>query len=82
MRRFVEGTDRGQSTLFPEYLEDWIGEDPKRTWKVVTARSSKTRIEKRDTSRSCQAADRGRASILCPKCYLASAISTSGAHRV
>jgi transposase len=27
MKRFVEGTDRGQSTLFPECLEDWIGED-------------------------------------------------------
>lgn len=27
MRRFVEGMDRGQSTLFPESLEDWIGED-------------------------------------------------------
>ena len=27
MRRFVEGTDRAQSTLFPECLEDWIGED-------------------------------------------------------
>src|SRR3982074_1103886 len=27
MRRFVEGTDRAQSTLFPERLEDWIGED-------------------------------------------------------
>ena len=27
MRRFVEGADRGQSTLFPECLEDWIGED-------------------------------------------------------
>src|SRR4030088_162991 len=27
MRRFVEGTDRVQSTLFPECLEDWIGED-------------------------------------------------------
>ena len=27
MRRFVEGTDRGQSTLFPECLEDWIGEE-------------------------------------------------------
>jgi len=27
MRRFVEGVDRGQSTLFPEYLEDWISED-------------------------------------------------------
>jgi transposase len=27
MRRFVEGTDRGQSTLFPECLEDWVGED-------------------------------------------------------
>jgi transposase len=27
MKRFVEGVDRGQSTLFPERLEDWIGED-------------------------------------------------------
>jgi transposase/macrodomain Ter protein organizer (MatP/YcbG family) len=27
MRRFVEGIDRGQATLFPEYLEDWIDED-------------------------------------------------------
>ena len=27
MRRFVEGTDRLQSTLFPECLEDWIDEN-------------------------------------------------------
>jgi len=27
MKRFVAGTDRSQSTLFPECLEDWIGED-------------------------------------------------------
>jgi transposase len=27
MRRFVEGMDRGQSTLFPECLEDWLDED-------------------------------------------------------
>jgi len=27
MKRFVEGLDRGQATLFPEYLEDWIDED-------------------------------------------------------
>jgi len=27
MKRFVEGLDRGQSSLFPERLEDWIGED-------------------------------------------------------
>ena len=27
MKRFVEGMDRGQSTLFPECLEDWIGKD-------------------------------------------------------
>ena len=27
MRRFVESRDRGQSTPFPECLEDWIGED-------------------------------------------------------
>src|SRR5246500_6029905 len=27
MKRFVEGTDRGQSMLFPECLEDWISQD-------------------------------------------------------
>ena len=27
MKRFVEGTDRGQSMLFPECLEDWVCED-------------------------------------------------------
>src|SRR5215831_16796732 len=27
MKRFIEGMDRGQSTLFPECLEDWIDEN-------------------------------------------------------
>ena len=27
MKRFVEGIDRGQATLFPECLEDWIDEE-------------------------------------------------------
>ena len=27
MKRFVEGVDRSQVTLFPNYLEDWVGED-------------------------------------------------------
>lgn len=27
MKRFIEGVDLNQSTLFPERLEDWIGED-------------------------------------------------------
>ncbi len=27
MKRFVEGLDRGQSTLFPDCLGDWVGED-------------------------------------------------------
>ena len=27
MKRFVEGTDRGQVTLFPECLADWIDEN-------------------------------------------------------
>ncbi len=27
MKRFVEGVERSQSTLFPERLEDWIGAD-------------------------------------------------------
>src|SRR6185369_10109134 len=31
MKRFVEGIDRGQATLFPECLEDWIdGDNPVR----------------------------------------------------
>src|SRR5262245_10636985 len=31
MKRFVEGQDRGQSTLFPECLDDWIdGDNPVR----------------------------------------------------
>jgi transposase len=27
MARFIEGAERSQSVLFPERLEDWIGED-------------------------------------------------------
>ncbi len=27
MKRLVEGVNRGQSTLFPDRLEDWIGDD-------------------------------------------------------
>ncbi len=27
MKRFVEGVDRGPGTLFPERLDEWIGED-------------------------------------------------------
>ncbi len=27
MKCFIEGADWGQSTLFPDQLEDWIGED-------------------------------------------------------
>jgi hypothetical protein len=27
MKRFVEGVDRGQRTLFPDCLEDWIVEE-------------------------------------------------------
>ena len=27
MKRFIEGVDRDQGTLFPERLEDWIDED-------------------------------------------------------
>jgi hypothetical protein len=27
MRRVIEGSDRQQSTLFPECLEDWVCED-------------------------------------------------------
>jgi hypothetical protein len=27
MKRFIEGEDRGQWTLLPECLDDWISED-------------------------------------------------------
>ena len=37
MKRFVEGVDRGQSTLFPDRLEDWIGdENPVRVIDVLS----------------------------------------------
>ena len=26
MKRFIEGVDRSQATMFLDYLEDWIGE--------------------------------------------------------
>ena len=40
MKRFVEGLDRGQSTLLPECLEDWIGEDnPVRVIDVLSRNS-------------------------------------------
>jgi transposase len=27
MKRYIEGAERDQGTLFPEHLEDWVGED-------------------------------------------------------
>ena len=27
MKRFIEGADRGQSSLFPDLLEDWVSDD-------------------------------------------------------
>ena len=27
MKRYMEGIERDQGTLFPEHLEDWVGED-------------------------------------------------------
>jgi transposase len=27
LKRFIEGEDRSQSTLFPEHLDDYVGED-------------------------------------------------------
>jgi transposase len=27
MKRYIEGVDRGQATLFPEHLEDWVDDD-------------------------------------------------------
>ncbi len=27
MKRFIEGVDRSQTTLFPDRLEDWVGEE-------------------------------------------------------
>jgi transposase len=37
MTRFVVGDDRNQSTLFPERLEDYLSEDPKRTLRLAVS---------------------------------------------
>jgi hypothetical protein len=45
VKRFIEGVDRSQSTLFPERLEDWIGEDnPVRAIDAFVARFGWPRI--------------------------------------
>jgi hypothetical protein len=37
MKRFIEGEDRSQSTLFPEHLDDYIAEDnPAPRWRDVS----------------------------------------------
>jgi len=38
MKRFVEGADRGQSTLAPECLDEWVGSRSPR--RVATSNSS------------------------------------------
>jgi hypothetical protein len=44
MKRFVEGADRGQSTLLPECLDDWIDEDnPVRVIDAFVERSTALR---------------------------------------
>ncbi len=46
MKRFVEGSNRGQAALFPECLEDWIdGENPARVIDAfVVARAGGAKI--------------------------------------
>src|SRR5215510_730922 len=45
MRRFVEGIDRGQATLFPECLEDWVDEDnPVRVIDAFVAKLDLSRV--------------------------------------
>jgi hypothetical protein len=44
MKRFVEGIDRKQSTLFPEYLDDWIDENTTTNHRGNAARGSKCQI--------------------------------------
>jgi transposase len=57
MSRFIEGEDRDQSTLFPERLDDWIGEDnPVRVIDVFVDELDLgglgfSRVEPRDTGR-------------------------------
>ncbi len=41
MKRFVEGVDRSQGTLFPDHLEDWVGDDnPVRAIDVLSMNST------------------------------------------
>jgi hypothetical protein len=53
MQGFVQGTDRQQTTLFPECLDDWVGEsNPVRAVDVfVETQNSKNTLK---SSRWCQ----------------------------
>ncbi len=51
MKRFVEGVDRGQSTLFPDRLEDWIGDD--NPVRVIDVFVDELGFDARDAHRRC-----------------------------
>ena len=36
MSGYIEGTDRGQMTLFPDQLEDWIGRTTRSAWLIFS----------------------------------------------
>jgi len=39
MKRYVVGQDRSQSTLFPEFLDDYIAEDNRSGWWMYSSMS-------------------------------------------
>jgi len=45
MRRFVEGMNRGQSTLFSECVEDWIDEDIRRAGDLQTTPKTTSKMK-------------------------------------
>jgi len=52
MKRFIEGADREQSTLFPDRLEDWIDEDnPVRVIDAFVNRAAASNVKRAGMSK-------------------------------
>jgi hypothetical protein len=53
MKRFIEGEDRSQSTLFPEHLDDYITEDNPGQESEMFSKRLRTRTKRNFVGRSC-----------------------------
>ena len=66
MKRFIEGEDRSQSTLFPEHLDDYIAED--NPVRVIDVFVDELDLERSSALRACSLKRPGVPHTIPPRC--------------